>query len=129
MRSNARESAFKIVFAGLFHETDEKFEATVYKMDKLTEEEAAFAHKLVRLVSERREELLARIAATVTRFKDYRIYFADRAILLVALAEIEYCDDIPAAVSASEAANLARKYSTENSASFVNGVLGGIINR
>ena len=48
--------------------------------------------------------------------------------MLVALAEINYFDEIPPVVSVSEAATLARKYSTEKSADFVNGVLGGIIN-
>ena len=48
--------------------------------------------------------------------------------MLVALAEILYCQDVPPVVSVSEAAALARKYSTENSAGFVNGVLGGFIN-
>ena len=49
--------------------------------------------------------------------------------LLLALAEIRYLDDVPPVVSVSEATALARKYSTERSADFVNGVLGGIINR
>ena len=48
--------------------------------------------------------------------------------MLVALAEIKYFDDIPPVVSVSEATDLARKYSTETSTDFVNGVLGGVIN-
>ena len=48
--------------------------------------------------------------------------------MLVALAEIKYCDDVPPVVSVSEATAIAKKYSAENSAAFVNGVLGGIIN-
>ena len=47
--------------------------------------------------------------------------------MLLGLAEIRYCDDVPPLVSLSEAANLARKYSTENSANFVSGVLGGFV--
>ena len=42
---------------------------------------------------------------------------------------IKYFDDIPPVVSVSEAAGLARKYSTETSADFVNGVLSGVINK
>ena len=44
------------------------------------------------------------------------------------MAEIKYFEEIPAVVSVSEAAGLARKYSTEKSADFVNGVLAGVIN-
>ena len=49
--------------------------------------------------------------------------------MLIALAEIRYMDDIPPVVSVSEATAIARKYSTAKSADFVNGVLGGIINK
>ena len=128
MRSDAREAAFKIVYAGLFHECEKSFHAETYRKAKLTEEECAFAQRLVALVEEHREELSAILSEKVTRYAEYRIFTVDRAILLTALAEILYCDDVPNVVSVSEAAAIARKYSTENSASFVNGVLGGVIN-
>ena len=128
MRSDAREAAFKIVYAGLFHECEKSFRAETFRKAKLTEEERVFAERLVALVGEQREELSAILAEKVTRYAEYRIFTVDRAILLTALAEILYCDDVPNVVSVSEAAAIARKYSTENSASFVNGVLGGVIN-
>ena len=129
MRSDAREAAFKIVFAELFYEAQSKgFPAAIYKQAKLKDEEREFAEALVGAVREHREELLSIITARVKRYVEYRIYAADRAIMLVALAEIKFFNDIPPIVSVSEAANLARKYSTEKSADFVNGVLGGIIN-
>lgn len=128
MRRDAREAAFKVVFSRLFHTSDDgKFRAAVYKKANLTDEEAAFAERLVSAVEAHGEELNAIIAERVPRYADYRIYTADRAIMLVALAEIKYFDDIPSAVSANEAADLARKYSTERSADFVSGVLGGVI--
>ena len=76
-----------------------------------------------------KEELSTQLSSAVTRFADYRIYPADRAALLLALAEINYIEDVPPVVSVSEATALARKYSTERSADFVNGVLGGVINK
>lgn len=129
MRSDAREAAFKIIFASLFHNDIQKeFRASVYRTEKLSEEEREFAESLVRTVTEKRGELLSVLTARIERFPDYRIFTADKAIMLIALAEIRYFDDIPPVVSVSEAASLARKYSTEKSADFVNGVLGGIIN-
>lgn len=129
MRSDAREAAFKIVFAGLFGgDCDARFRSGVYRQANLTKEEREFAEKLVSLTERHREELLSLLAEKVTRFADYRIYAADKAILLIALSEIRYLDEVPPVVSVSEAAALARKYSTENSANFVNGVLGGVIN-
>lgn len=128
MRSDAREAAFKIVFADLFCENDEKFRLSVYRHDKLTEEDVSFAEAVVNCVREHRAEFSALIAERTTRYPEYRIYAADRAAMLVALAEIKYFEDIPPVVSVSEATNLARKYSAESSTDFVNGVLGGIIN-
>ena len=130
MRSDAREAAYKIVFADLFGGDGKKgFRAAVYKEHRLKEEESAFAEELVSAVFAHKEELLKEIAAHVTRFAEYRIYPADKAALLLALAEIKYIEDVPPVVSVSEAAALARKYSTEKSADFVNGVLGGMINK
>lgn len=130
MRNDAREAAFKVIFADLFGGDGEKnFRAAVYRQAKLKEDEVAFAEQIVNAVMAHKDELSDEIAQTVTRFADYRIYPADKAALLVALAEIKYLDDVPPVVSVSEATALARKYSTEKSADFVNGVLGGIINK
>ena len=129
MRSDAREAAFKIVFAELFGgDCDAQFKADVCRHSKLNLEEAKFVSRLVSLTEKHREELLTYLSDKVTRYATGRIYPVDRAVLLVALTEIFYCDDVPPVVSVSEAVALARKYSTENSAGFVNGVLAGVIN-
>ncbi len=128
MRSDAREAAFKVVFADLFCQNDDTLARTVFRQDKLSEEDISFAEALIACVKAHREELLTVIAEKTAQFPDHRVFAADKAILLIALAEIKYFDDIPPVVSASEATNLARKYSTERSTDFVNGVLGGIIN-
>jgi N utilization substance protein B len=60
-------------------------------------------------------------------FPEKRIYPADRSILLIALAEILYMNDIPDKVSVNEAANIASKYSSEKSASFITGILSAVI--
>ena len=52
----------------------------------------------------------------------------DKSVLLVALAEIIHMADIPYAVSINEAANIASKYSSEKSASFVSGILSEVKN-
>ena len=78
MRSDAREAAFRIVFADLFGGDGEKnFRAAVYRQAKLNEEDTAFAERIVSAVLAHKEELSKEIAETVTRFADYRIYPAD----------------------------------------------------
>ncbi len=129
MRSKAREGAFQVIFAQLFNESfDERAQLSVYKKAGVEGEDLEYAQRLVTAVNAYKDELSAIISERVVRFADYRIYAADRAILYLALAEIKYFDDIPPVVSVSEAAALARKYSTEKSVDFVNGVLGGVIN-
>ena len=130
MRNTAREAAFQIVFARQFHEDcGQGFRNSVYRREKLGEDDKAFAERVFAAVQEHYEELSALIAERVDRFAEYRIYPADKAALLVALAEIKDRDDVPPVVSVSEATSIARKYSTEKSADFVNGVLGGVINQ
>lgn len=73
---------------------------------------------------------ISQIDAALTSASDgwavKRMGIAELAILRVAAAEILYIDGIDAAVSVNEAVVLAKKYGTEKSASFVNGVLGTI---
>ena len=67
------------------------------------------------------EELIDRYSV---RWKTSRLPKVDLAILRLALAEICYLTDIPVSVTINEAVELAKKYSTEKSSKFINGVLG-----
>jgi len=58
------------------------------------------------------------------KWKTTRMPAVDLAVLRLAVAEMKYAKDIPVSVSINEAVNLAKKYSTENSSRFINGVLG-----
>ena len=106
----------------------ERRRSKLYAQAKLDENEQEFAERLIGCVEKHREELSGILAQKVTGYAQERIYTADKAVLLLALAEIEYFDEIPPVVSVSEATALARKYSAEKSTDFVNGVLGGVIN-
>lgn len=131
MRNTAREAALNIVFAQQFN-TDfiDALKRKVYKQFKLEkEEDLDFANALIATVEEHRAELIAGIENACHHYMENRINPTDKSILLIAMAEIKYFDDIPPVVSVSEATGLARKYSTERSADFVNGVLSGVINK
>ena len=52
-----------------------------------------------------------------------RLLKIDRSILRIAITELLFFDDIPAAVAINEAVELAKKYGTEESFSFINGIL------
>lgn len=56
-----------------------------------------------------------------------RIYKIDLALLLIASFEILFMEDVPVKVSVNEAVELAKVYSTDNSPSFINGILASVI--
>ncbi|MGB7604290.1 MAG: transcription antitermination factor NusB [Lutisporaceae bacterium] len=73
------------------------------------------------------EEIDKLIEFHTTGWKKERIAKVDLAILRLAIYEIVFNDNVPDSVAVNEAVELAKKYSTEDSGSFVNGVLGKII--
>ena len=131
MRNSAREAALTILFAQHFNGNGtDTFKKSVYKQFGLVkDEDVCFAEELVSVVEKNRAELIAGIEDACHHYRENRINPTDKTILLIAMAEIKYFDDIPPIVSVSEAVGLARKYSTDTSADFVNGVLSGVVNR
>ena len=55
-----------------------------------------------------------------------RLPGVDRALLRIAIFELLYCSDVPNAVAIDEAMELAKSLSTDESAGFINGVLGAV---
>lgn len=131
MRNAAREAALNIIFAQHFNDEGvDTLKKRVFKQFALKkEEDVRFAEDLIKTVEEHRAELISGIEEACYHYLENRINPMDKSILLIAMAEIKYFDEIPPVVSVSEAAGLARKYSTETSADFVNGVLAGVINK
>ena len=130
MRNTAREVALNIIFAQQFNDDCmDVLKAKVFKQFELTKkEDIDFANALIETVENHRAELISDIENACHHYLENRINRTDKSILLIAMAEIKYFDEIPPVVSVSEATGLAKKYSTEKSADFVNGVLSGIIN-
>ncbi len=130
MRTIARETVFKIVFAAQFTGgQDNVLKASLYKNEKLNQEDIIYADRVLSVISEHENEFTENIDRLSASFPESRLFPADRSIILVALAEIGYMDDIPEVVSINEAANIASKYSSPKSASFVSGILAEVIKK
>ena len=82
-----------------------------------------FAEPLIRGALEHRAELDAQIVKHAKNWDLARMAAVDRNILRLALFEMMYRDDIPPVVSINEAVDIAKKYSTQDSGKFVNGML------
>ena len=61
------------------------------------------------------------------KWKVTRMPKVDKAILRLAIAEMLFAEDIPCEVSINEAVNLAKKFSTDESGKFINGILSKVI--
>lgn len=128
MRAIARETAFKIIFASFFTgEIDMAFARRAFKSENLDKDDIEYAERVLSIVNEHSEDFSALLDKYSHAFPEARIFPADKSVLYLALAEIKYMDDVPDAVTANEAANIASKYSSEKSAGFVNGILGEIM--
>ncbi len=127
MRTIARETVFKILFSRQFSESDgAELKHALYKAEKLTAEDIGYADRILSIIEEHKDEFTEIIDRHSHAFPEKRIYPADRSILLIGLAELLYCADIPAKVTFNEAANIASKYSSERSASYISGILSSV---
>lgn len=127
-RHTAREYLFKLTFEYLFGR--EKNDATLgaYLMDAtLSDEDKNYMNTVYDGVIDNFDELKQTIAKYAVGYDVERVYKPDLAAMLVSAYELEYMkDSIPAAVSINEAVDIVKKFSTEKSRSFVNGVLASV---
>ncbi|BDZ50675.1 N utilization substance protein B [Frondihabitans sucicola] len=85
-----------------------------------------YARDIVQGVIENRPEIDELIETYSQGWSLARMPTIDRAILRIGIWELTHNDDIPDAVAISEAVELAQSLSTDDSGSFVNGLLGRI---
>lgn len=90
--------------------------------------ESKYSKDLFAALSEHLDDIDKEIGEHSIKWKTDRMPAVDLAILRLALTEIHYMENIPVSVSINEAVNMAKKFSTEKSASFINGILGKIVN-
>ena len=125
MRSYAREVAFCKIYTYLISaQFDEDF--SQFDQDKLTEEDLQFASTVTQGVIADKANLDAIISEFSKSFKLSRIYRLDLAALELAIWEMRNCDT-PHPVAINEAVSLVKKYSTEKSVSYVNGILAAYV--
>ena len=82
-----------------------------------------FAEPLIRGALAHRGELDEHIKKCALHWDLHRMAAVDRNILRLAIYEMLHRDDIPPVVSINEAVDIAKKFSTEESGKFVNGIL------
>lgn len=86
-----------------------------------------YAMKIFGIFKDHKEEIDKEIEKCSRNWSINRMAKIDLAILRLASSEIMFAEETPDAVSANEAVELAKKFGTEKSAGFVNGVIGKLI--
>lgn len=128
-RREAREQVMKALYA---HEQadgdpDQAFHtliATPLQDDPPTRE---FAERLFRMALRTEDAVDELIEKHAENWDIHRITIIDRALLRIATTEFLRFEEIPPKVSVDEAIEIAKKYSTPRSDTFVNGVLDAIL--
>ena len=92
----------------------------------LPEENVVFAHELTNGVIRNREEIDQNIRNFALAWPIEQIPLIDRNILRLAIFEILIDNKVPVKVAINEAVELAKTFGSDNSARFVNGVLGSV---
>ena len=141
-RKTAREIAVELCFASAANEIaadelidgffEEEHYATLAEENELfaerpDEKQMEYIRTLTAMSRDRAEELDGFIERYAKGWKSERISRTARAILRIALCEILYMDEIPAAVAINEAVELDKNYDDPETVAFVNGVLGGFM--
>ena len=125
-RREAREQAFIFIFEKSFNadmSLEELVENAQLADDTVTDE---FAERLFNGVYDNIEEIDAVISNNLNGWTINRISRVTLCLLRLAAYQMQYCDDIPVSVAINESVELAKKFASEEDASYLNGVLGSI---
>lgn len=123
-RKEERELAFTLVFEKIFNDELSIEEIIDNAVEARLIEDNTFAFSLAQLTYEHIVEIDAIINENSVGWKVERLPKVSLAILRLALCEIMYIPSIPNGVSINEAVELAKKFSSNEDASFINGILG-----
>ena len=93
----------------------------------ITDDDMMYLREAVAKVQENLDEIDTHIKNYSIDWSFGRLGKVDRAILRLALAEILFVDSVPSNVAISEAVRIAKKYGTEHSSRFINGILGKFV--
>lgn len=126
-RTTARESALQMLFAVDAAEGDVDEVIRDYWRETPGDAEGrAFSDKLVRGVVTNLARMDQLISTASANWRVERMTRVDRNVLRIGAYELSSLPDVPRAVTLDEAVELAKRFGTEESGSFVNGVLDRI---
>jgi N utilization substance protein B len=126
-RRKARESTLQILFQLEFDDTPpEKVIDSFWKNKKATKEIKEHSRWLVEGITSNRESIDRLIQSVSANWRISRMAIVDRNVLRIAVFEHLHGVDLAPAIVINEAIEIAKKYSSEEGANFVNGILDAV---
>lgn len=127
-RREIREQIFQILFRVEFHQGEELAEQLKYqvKEGETADADAVYIQNKIDAVIANITQIDEMINEAATGWKTSRMGKVDLTLLRLAVYEIKFEEDIPTRVAINEAVELAKRYGTDSSPAFVNGVLAKI---
>lgn len=117
-RTQSRENAFKLIYSKLYID-----DAEVSPIEEVDD----FCVSIVNAFTDNYEEIKQKVADNLRGVSIDRVYKLDLALIYEAVAEIFYIEGSEYKVVINEVVDLAKKYSTDKSPKFINGVLAGLV--
>ncbi len=129
-RTELREHIFRMLFRIEFNSAEEMKEQEGFYFDELEEatgKDQEYILDKYRAIVEKKEEIDTLLNEVSEGWKTSRMNRVDLTIMRLAVYEIKWDEDVPTGVAINEAVELAKKYSSDDGPSFVNGVLAKVV--
>ena len=130
-RTELREHIFRMLFRVEFNNAEEMKEQEQFYFEELEEatgKDQEYILNKYRAIDEKKEEIDKLLNEVTEGWKTSRMNRVDLTILRLATYEIKWDEDVPTGVAINEAVELAKKYSSDDGPSFINGVLAKVAN-
>lgn len=129
-RTRGRELALQFLYqVDLLGEATLAEAAAFLKAEEKDARAREFAERLIHGTWENLQPINDVIQQVAQNWDLSRMAVIDRNVLRIAAYELLYCDDIPPKVAINEAIELGKRYSTQNSGAFINGILDKVKSR
>jgi len=129
-RRELREHIFRLLFRAEFHPPDmmpEQIKLYIEHLTEIQDGDIEYITGKTQRILEQLTVLDENIEAITTGWKVSRMGKVDLTIIRLAFFEIKFDEDIPTGVAINEAVELAKRYGTDESPSFINGVLAKLV--
>ena len=129
-RSEIRENVLKLLYLDDFHDKEElntQFSLYFDGKDGFTEKDKTYIIDKANKILDNKETIDQEIESVSNKWKVDRMDKVDKAILRLAYYESKMDEEIPDKVAVNEAVELSKKYSSDASPKFINGILSNFV--